>query len=107
MMSHLLMSAALAAAIVAAPIQSLAQTRLSVEGALPAFTGATTWLNSGPLSPQGLRGKVVLVDFWTYTCINWQRTLPHLRAWADKYRSKGLVVFGIHTPEFGFDRGRP
>ena len=104
MTSHLLMSAALAAAIVAAPIQSLAQTRLSVEGALPAFTGATTWLNSGPLSPQALRGKVVLVDFWTYTCINWQRTQPYVRAWAQKYKDEGLVVVGVHTPEFEFEK---
>jgi thiol-disulfide isomerase/thioredoxin len=77
------------------------------EGTIPALDGAVAWLNSKPLSAEELRGKVVLIVFWTYTCINWQRTLPHLRAWADKYRSKGLVVFGIHTPEFGFDRGRP
>jgi thiol-disulfide isomerase/thioredoxin len=61
------------------------------------------WLNSSPLSPAELRGKVVLVDFWTYTCINWLRTLPYIRAWAEKYRDQGLVVIGVHTPEFPFE----
>ena len=74
------------------------------EGTLPAFTGATEWLNSAPLTPQGLRGKVVLVDFWTYTCANWSRTLPYVRAWAEKYRDQGLVVIGAHTPEFPFEK---
>ena len=77
---------------------------LPVEGRLPPFTGATGWLNSEPLTPQQLRGRVVLVDFWTYTCINWLRTLPYVRAWAEKYRDHGLVVIGAHTPEFGFER---
>jgi thiol-disulfide isomerase/thioredoxin len=77
---------------------------LPVEGHLPPFTGATGWLNSGPLTPEQLRGRVVLVDFWTYTCINWLRTLPYVRAWAAKYRDHGLVVIGAHTPEFGFER---
>jgi thiol-disulfide isomerase/thioredoxin len=71
---------------------------------LPGFDGATGWLNSEPLTPEGLRGKVVLVDFWTYTCINWLRTLGHIRAWADKYEGHGLVVVGVHTPEFPFER---
>jgi hypothetical protein len=71
---------------------------------LPAFDGATGWLNSEPLTPDGLRGKVVLVDFWTYTCINWLRTLGYRRAWADKYEDQGLVVVGVHTPEFPFER---
>jgi thiol-disulfide isomerase/thioredoxin len=75
-----------------------------VEGRLPAFDGATGWLNSEPLTPESLRGKVVLVDFWTYTCINWLRTLGYVRAWADKYEAKGLVVIGVHTPEFPFER---
>jgi thiol-disulfide isomerase/thioredoxin len=66
--------------------------------------GATGWLNSPPLTPAGLRGKVVVVDFWTYTCINWLRQLPYLRAWADKYSGDGLVVIGVHTPEFSFER---
>jgi thiol-disulfide isomerase/thioredoxin len=76
---------------------------LPVEGRLASFEGATRWLNSDPLTPEGLRGTVVLVDFWTYTCVNWLRTLPYLREWAAKYRSDGLVVIGVHTPEFGFE----
>jgi thiol-disulfide isomerase/thioredoxin len=76
---------------------------LPVEGRLPSFEGATGWLYSDPLTPEGLRGRVVLVDFWTYTCINWLRTLPYLRAWAAKYRDDGLTVIGVHTPEFGFE----
>ena len=77
-----------------------AAVQLPVEGSLPSLAGATQWLNSPPLTPAGLRGSVVLVDFWTYTCINWLRTLPYLRAWAAKYRDHGLVVLGVHTPEF-------
>jgi thiol-disulfide isomerase/thioredoxin len=77
---------------------------LSVEGMLPPLTGATGWLNSSPLTPEGLRGKVVLVDFLTYTCVNWQRTQPYVRAWAEKYKPHGLVVIGVHTPEFAFER---
>jgi thiol-disulfide isomerase/thioredoxin len=77
---------------------------LPVEGRLAPFDGATGWLNSEPLTPEGLRGRVVLVDFWTYTCVNWLRTLPHLRAWATKYADAGLTVIGVHTPEFGFER---
>ena len=76
---------------------------LPVEGHLPTFDGATGWLNSDPLTPEGLRGRVVLVDFWTYTCINWLRTAPYLRAWDAKYRDLGLTVVGVHTPEFGFE----
>ena len=71
---------------------------------LPEFDGATGWLNSPPLTPEGLRGKVVLVDFWTYTCINWLRTLGYVRAWAEKYEDRGLVVVGVHTPEFPFEQ---
>jgi thiol-disulfide isomerase/thioredoxin len=70
---------------------------------LPGFEGATGWLNSEPLSPEGLRGKVVLVDFWTYTCINWLRTLGYVRAWWEKYTDRGLVLVGVHTPEFPFE----
>jgi thiol-disulfide isomerase/thioredoxin len=77
---------------------------LSAEGHLPSFDGATGWLNSPPLTPAGLLGKVVLVDFWTYTCINWLRTLGYVRAWAEKYGDDGLVVIGVHTPEFPFER---
>ena len=76
---------------------------LPVEGHLPSFEGATGWLNSEPLTPEALRGRVVLVDFWTYTCINWLRTAPYLRAWDAKYRDLGLTVIGAHTPEFGFE----
>src|SRR6266852_1094098 len=81
-----------------------AAVQLPIEGELPSFSGATAWLNSPPLSAAGLRGKVVLVDFWTYTCINWLRTLPYVRAWAEKYRNQGLVVIGVHTPEFAFEK---
>jgi thiol-disulfide isomerase/thioredoxin len=77
---------------------------LPVEGRLASFDGATGWLNSEPLTPEGLGGRVVLVDFWTYTCINWIRTLPYVRAWAAKYADAGLTILGVHTPEFGFER---
>jgi thiol-disulfide isomerase/thioredoxin len=76
---------------------------LPVEGHLPGFHGATGWLNSSSLTAAELRGRVVLVNFWTYTCINWLRTLPYLRAWAGKYKTHGLVVVGVHTPEFDFE----
>jgi thiol-disulfide isomerase/thioredoxin len=76
---------------------------LPIEGRLAPFDGATGWLNSEPLTPEGLRGRVVLVDFWTYTCVNWLRTLPYVRAWASKYEKAGLTVVGVHTPEFGFE----
>ena len=77
--------------------------KLRTETHLPGFDGAAGWLNSEPLAPEGLRGKVVLVDFWTYTCINWLRTLGHVRAWHEKYGARGLVVVGVHTPEFPFE----
>jgi thiol-disulfide isomerase/thioredoxin len=111
---HLLLTAILACAIVPlfqifAEEKSMSQQppptalHLPVEGTLPSFSGANEWLNSQPLTPDGLRGKVVLVDFWTYSCINWLRTLPYVRAWAEKYKDHGLVVIGVHTPEFGFE----
>ena len=78
-------------------------TPLASEGRLPGFDGATGWLNSAPLVAADLRGKVVLVDFWTYTCINWLRTFGYVRAWAQKYRDRGLIVVGVHTPEFPFE----
>jgi thiol-disulfide isomerase/thioredoxin len=77
---------------------------LPSEGHLPGFDGATGWLNSSPLSPADLRGREVLVDFWTYTCINWLRTLGYVRAWAERYEDHGLVTVGVHTPEFPFER---
>ncbi len=70
---------------------------------LPSLGSATAWLNSQPLTAAGLRGKVVLIDFWTYTCINWIRSLPYVRAWAEKYKDRGLVVIGVHSPEFAFE----
>jgi thiol-disulfide isomerase/thioredoxin len=80
-----------------------AAIHLPMEGELPSFSGATAWLNSPPLSAADLRGNVVLIDFWTYTCINWLRTLPYVRAWAEKYREHGVVTIGVHTPEFSFE----
>lgn len=77
---------------------------LPVEGQLPPLTGAVQWLNSPPLDAQALKGKVVLVDFWTYSCINCLRTLPYVKAWAEKYHDQGLVVIGVHAPEFAFER---
>jgi thiol-disulfide isomerase/thioredoxin len=77
--------------------------RLAMEGDMPSLDGAVTWLNSPPLSTADLRGKVVVVEFWTYTCVNWRRTLPYVRAWAKKYGNQGLVVIGVHTPEFDFE----
>lgn len=82
----------------------LAASQLPVEGTLPSLAGAIEWLNTPPMTMADLRGRVVLVEFWTYTCINWRRTLPYVRAWADKYKGQGLVVIGVHTPEFGFER---
>jgi cytochrome c biogenesis protein CcdA/thiol-disulfide isomerase/thioredoxin len=73
-------------------------------GAAPEFEGVTRWLNSPPLTLAGLRGKVVLIDFWTYTCINCIRTLPYLRAWDERYRDRGLAIVGVHTPEFAFEK---
>ena len=77
---------------------------LPVEGQLPSLDGAVEWLNSPPLTADALRGKVVLVDFWTYSCINCLRTIPYVRAWAEKYKDDGLVVIGVHTPEFAFEK---
>jgi cytochrome c biogenesis protein CcdA/thiol-disulfide isomerase/thioredoxin len=77
---------------------------LAVEGGFPSLSGAVQWLNSPPLTPEGLKGKVVLIDFWTYSCINCLRAIPYVRAWAEKYKDHGLVVIGVHTPEFAFER---
>jgi thiol-disulfide isomerase/thioredoxin len=81
-----------------------AQLEVPSDGELSALGDATEWLNSQPLTATDLHGKVVLIDFWTYSCINWRRTLPYVRAWADKYKAHGLVVIGVHTPEFEFER---
>src|SRR5262249_20369288 len=85
-------------------MQSVAVPRLPIEGELPSIEGGVGWLNSQPLQTSALRGKVVLIDFWTYTCINWRRQLPYVRAWAGKYKEHGLVVIGVHTPEFSFEK---
>jgi len=79
---------------------------LADEGPLPDLDGAVGWLNSAPLSSKSLRGKVVLVNFWTYSCINSLRELPYMKSWAAKYKDAGLVVIGVHTPEFGFEKER-
>ncbi|HEY1413914.1 MAG TPA: thioredoxin family protein, partial [Rhodopila sp.] len=77
---------------------------LPIEDDLPSLDGAVQWLNSPPLTDQALKGKVVLIDFWTYSCINCLREIPYVRAWAEKYKSQGLVVIGVHAPEFAFER---
>src|SRR5215207_8303644 len=77
--------------------------QLPVEGMMPSLDTATGWLNSPPLTAAELRGHVVLINFWTYTCINWLRTLPYVRAWAHKYKDQGLLMIGVHTPEFDFE----
>ncbi|HJT44361.1 MAG TPA: cytochrome c biogenesis protein DipZ [Rhizomicrobium sp.] len=83
---------------------AVAGSDLPVEGTLPQLNGAVLWLNSPPLTREELRGKVVLVDFWTYSCINCLRALPYVKAWAEKYKSHGLVVIGVHAPEFAFEK---
>jgi hypothetical protein len=80
-----------------------ATAELPVEGVLPDLVGATAWLNSAPLTPDGLRGRVVVVQFCTFSCVNWLRTVPYVKAWAGKYRDDGLVVIGVHSPEFPFE----
>jgi thiol-disulfide isomerase/thioredoxin len=82
------------------------QPFLADEGHLPDLDGAVAWLNSPPLSRDSLRGKVVLVNFWTYSCINSLRELPYMKAWAAKYKDAGLIVIGVHAPEFGFEKER-
>ncbi len=90
---------------ISSAVQALGPASVQPGGSvLPPFKGATGWLNSPALTPAGLRGKVVLVNFCTYTCINWLRSLPYVRAWAKKYKNQALVVLGVHTPEFGFEK---
>jgi cytochrome c biogenesis protein CcdA/thiol-disulfide isomerase/thioredoxin len=80
------------------------EIQLGNEGPFPSLDGAVAWLNSGALTREGLKGKVVLVDFWTYSCINCLRAIPYVEAWAEKYENDGLVVIGVHTPEFAFEK---
>jgi thiol-disulfide isomerase/thioredoxin len=95
----------LLAAAIGATIKSTANHK-NEEGLIkfPSLSGATGWLNTPPLASASLRGKVVVVEFWTYTCINWRRTLPYVRAWAERYKDQGLVVIGVSTPEFSFEK---
>jgi thiol-disulfide isomerase/thioredoxin len=113
MKAHRLLLAAILAGAIGTPIETLAdKSRMHTpatlqspaEAGVPSLDGASGWLNSQPLTQQGLHGKVVLIDFWTYTCINWLRSLPYVRAWAEKYKDQGLVVIGVHTPEFEFEK---
>jgi thiol-disulfide isomerase/thioredoxin len=83
---------------------AMGQLVLPVEGQLPPLTGLGPWFNSGPLSAEQLRGKVVVIDFWTYSCINCLRSIPYVKAWDERYRKDGLVVIGVHAPEFAFER---
>ncbi|TPM28294.1 cytochrome c biogenesis protein DipZ [Mesorhizobium sp. B2-3-4] len=97
------MSGAPAMAMTGKPAMNAA-VDLPVEGAMPALDGAVEWINSPPLTAEALKGKVVLVDFWTYSCINCLRSIPYVKAWAEKYRDQGLVVIGVHSPEFAFEK---
>jgi cytochrome c biogenesis protein CcdA/thiol-disulfide isomerase/thioredoxin len=92
------------AAMMVAAEATPAPAALPVEGSLPSLSGAVQWLNSPPLTAEQLKGKVVLVDFWTYSCINCLRSIPYVHAWADKYKDQGLVVIGVHAPEFAFEK---
>ncbi|HTB97755.1 MAG TPA: thioredoxin family protein [Terracidiphilus sp.] len=96
-------------ALIAGGISARGQGAPEFHGVSPlnGLTGATQWINSKPLTAKELKGKVVLVDFWTYSCINCLRAVPYMRAWADKYRDSGLVVIGVHTPEFEFEKELP
>lgn len=88
-------------------VTALSSTQANASDQMPEITAVKSqWLNSPPLTSEMMRGKVVLVEFWTYTCINCLRTLPYVKAWSDKYRSEGLVVIGVHTPEFPFEKDR-
>ncbi len=101
--------AALASIVIAGQRVAKAQEPPSIVGSSPLYglSGATGWINSRPLTAKELKGKVVLVDFWTYSCINCLRSLPYIEAWAQKYKDSGLVVIGVHTPEFGFEQKLP
>ena len=101
--------AAVTSSIIAGQTAAVGQQPPSIVGLSPLYglSGATGWINSRPLNAKELKGKVVLVDFWTYSCINCLRSLPYIRAWADKYKDSGLVVIGVHTPEFDFEKEQP
>jgi thiol-disulfide isomerase/thioredoxin len=88
------------------PFPATANVTLDDEGPMPELAGAVAWLNSAPLNRESLRGKVVLVNFWTYSCINSLRELPYIKSWAAKYKDAGLIVIGVHAPEFGFEKER-
>src|SRR5437899_2738789 len=92
------------AAFAAPPIRAQSAGEITREIEAPELPPGLTWLNSEPLRMKELRGKVVLVDFWEYTCVNCIRTLPYVRTWWDRYKDKGLVIVGVHTPEFQFAR---
>jgi len=98
------MMAANPAMMMAAQPAADADAPLPIEGAAPPLAGVTQWLNSAPLTLESLKGKVVLIDFWTYSCVNCLRAIPYVRAWAEKYKDQGLVVIGVHAPEFAFER---
>jgi thiol-disulfide isomerase/thioredoxin len=85
-------------------LHGFSTAKLSARSELASLSRADGWLNSQPLNPADLQGKVVLIDFWTYTCINWLRTLPYVRAWSEKYKDQGLVIIGVHAPEFEFEK---
>jgi thiol-disulfide isomerase/thioredoxin len=116
MKPHQLVLAGILAGAIGVPTQTLPEDKtmaqqmppraiqLPIEGELASLGSATGWLNSEPLTATSLRGKVVVVQFWTYSCINWLRTLPYVRAWAEKYKDRGLVLIGVHSPEFGFEK---
>jgi thiol-disulfide isomerase/thioredoxin len=93
-----------AAGMVGIPKMLSGETVSRPNSELSSLRSADEWINSEALTEKGLRGKVVLIHFWTYTCINWMRTLPYVRAWSEKYKDKGLVVIGVHTPEFSFEQ---
>jgi thiol-disulfide isomerase/thioredoxin len=105
----LALAATLCCGAIAGRTVANAQEPPSIVGSSPLYglSGATGWINSGPLTAKQLKGKVVLVDFWTYSCINCLRALPYMQAWADKYKDSGLVVIGVHTPEFDFEKDSP
>ncbi len=100
----LLAAAAAGAGLYAGAQAQAAQATLPVQGRLPTLDGAGTWINTEPITTEALHGKVVLVEFWTYSCINCLNVLPHVRDWHARYRDQGLLVLGVHTPEFAYEK---